>query len=128
MLFRSDDIKFTGFVPDADLPALMSQASVFVFPSLYEGFGMPPLEAMACGVPVITSTSGALPEVVGDAAVTFDSRDDAALANAVEKVLTDHELAERLAQQGKEHARQYEWPKIATATERFYGEVLNRQE
>src|SRR5262249_31892651 len=80
----TDYVHFTGYVDDADLPALYSAAELFVFPSLYEGFGLPPLEAMACGTPVVTSNVSSLPEVVGDAALIVDPYDVEGLAAAIE--------------------------------------------
>ena len=88
----SDHVHFTGYVADADLPALYSAAELFVFPSLYEGFGLPPLEAMACGVPAVTSNASSLPEVVGDAALTVDPYAVDDLTAAVERALTDRAL------------------------------------
>jgi Glycosyltransferase len=84
-----DRVIFTGYVPDEDLPAIYSAADLFVFPSLYEGFGLPVLEAMACGTPVVCSNTSSLPEVAGDAALLVDPTDVRALAGAIERVLTD---------------------------------------
>jgi glycosyltransferase involved in cell wall biosynthesis len=112
------DIVTTGYVPDADLPAIYSGAELFVYPSFYEGFGMPPLEAMACGVPVITSNSSSLPEVVGDAAVTLDPTDTQALSEAIELVLGDAERASEMRKRGLDQAGLFTW---ATSAERLDG-------
>ena len=103
------DLVVTGYVPDEELPALYSGAAVFVYPSFYEGFGMPPLEAMACNTPVITSNSSSLPEVVGDAGILVDAQDTAALALHMEKVLNDPALADDLRRKGLERARAFTW-------------------
>jgi glycosyltransferase involved in cell wall biosynthesis len=99
----------TGYVPDEDLPALYSGASVFVYPSHYEGFGMPPLEAMACGVPVITSDNSSLPEVVGDAGIMIKADDTDALAKNIKKVLTDDKLAQKMRASGLQQAQKFNW-------------------
>ena len=93
-------VRFFGFVPDKTLAVLYRLASVFVFPSLYEGFGLPPLEAMASGTPVITSNVSSLPEVVGDAALLIDPYDPAAIAAAMRRVLTEPALREDLRRRG----------------------------
>lgn len=121
-----DSVHFTGYVQDADLPSLYSAAEAFVFPSLYEGFGMPPLEAMACGAPVITSNVSSLPEVVGDAALTVDPYNIAELAGALRRVLADRELRSRLQQQGFVRARQFSWNRTARATYDLYATLLNQ--
>jgi glycosyltransferase involved in cell wall biosynthesis len=110
---RHLDIIATGYVPDEDLPALYSGASVFVYPSFYEGFGMPPLEAMACNTPVIVSDNSSLPEVVGDAGVLVDANDAASLAHHIEKVLGDPALADELRRKGLERAKASTWDKSA---------------
>jgi glycosyltransferase involved in cell wall biosynthesis len=116
-------VLFSGYVPDADLPALYSGADLFVFPSLYEGFGLPPLEAMACGTPVVCSNAASLPEVVGDAAITVDPCDVEGLAEAMHRVLTDVELQEQLREKGLEQARQFTWERTARETVAVYREV-----
>jgi glycosyltransferase involved in cell wall biosynthesis len=103
----------TGYVADADLPALYSGARLFVYPSIYEGFGMPPLEAMACGVPVITSDSSSLPEVVGDAGVMVPAKDTHELSSAIAKVLTDDELAAGMRLRGLLRAEGFTWERSA---------------
>lgn len=100
----ADDLIFTGYVPAADLAALYSVAAVFVYPSFYEGFGLPPLEALACGTPVVCSSAGALPEVVGDAALLVDPHSADAIAAAVARVLSDASLRATLRESGLRRA------------------------
>lgn len=103
------DVITTGYVADEDLPALYSGALVFAFPSHYEGFGMPPLEAMACGVPVITSDNSSLPEVVGDAGITVAADDTKALTEAMHTVLVDNTKAAHMSKQGLVQAQRFSW-------------------
>jgi glycosyltransferase involved in cell wall biosynthesis len=103
----------TGYVSDADLPALYSGARLFVYPSLYEGFGMPPLEAMACGTPVITSSAASLPEVVGDAGLMVAATDTRGLSAAIARVLTDAELAAGMRERGLLRAARLTWARSA---------------
>jgi glycosyltransferase involved in cell wall biosynthesis len=107
------DIRFVGFVPDGDLPALYSAASVFAFPSLYEGFGLPPLEAMACGTPVVSSSSSSLPEVVGEAGLLIDPRDPESLASALERLLLDERLRAEYRRRGLAQAAMFTWQAAA---------------
>jgi len=115
---------FTGYVPDEDLPAIYCGADLFVFPSLYEGFGLPPLEAMACGTPVVCSNTSSLPEVVGDAAITVDPYDVEALADAMHRVLSDAALREELRAKGLARAKMFTWEKAARETLAVYEKVL----
>ena len=117
-------VRFFGFVPDRTLAILYRLARVFVFPSLYEGFGLPPLEAMASGTPVITSNVSSLPEVVGDAALLIDPYEPDALADAMARVLTDTGLQEDLRQRGFARVRQFSWERSVTRVREIYGEVL----
>lgn len=103
------DIVFTGFAPAADLPALYRGADVFVFPSLFEGFGIPVVEAMRCGVPVACADISCLPEIAGDAARLFDPYDAASMAGALQDLLADEELRSRYAARGRERALRYNW-------------------
>lgn len=119
-----DAVQWTGYLADADLPALYSAAQAFVFPSLYEGFGLPPLEAMACGTPVITSNVSSLPEVVGDAAVLIDPYDVGALARAIEQVLTDAASRVTLRERGLQQAALWTWDRTARNTLAAYHNVL----
>lgn len=122
----TDHIHFTGYVSDTDLPALYSAATAFVFPSLYEGFGLPPLEAMACGTPVITSNVSSLPEVVGNAALLVDPYDVQALTRAIERIVQDEALRADLRQRGLGRAQQFSWAEVARKTCAVYEQVLNQ--
>jgi glycosyltransferase involved in cell wall biosynthesis len=117
-------LKFTGYVPDADLPFLYNAAELFVYPSLLEGFGFCALEAMACGTPVVTSSVSSLPEVVGDAALMIDPTDEEALAVAIHRALTDEPLRERLREAGFARAAQYSWERTAAETLAVYRKVV----
>ncbi len=108
-----NDISYIGYVPYRDLPVLLRNADVFVFPSLSEGFGIPPLEAMACGVPVITSDSSSLPEVVADAGLLVDPHDVDMMAGAVSRVLSDRELRLDMINRGLQRAKLFSWQKAA---------------
>lgn len=108
-------VLFTGYVPDNELPALYTLASCFAYPSLYEGFGLPPLEAMACGTPTVTSAVASLPEVVGDAALLVDPRDTGTLSQALQQLLEDAPLRERLREAGLAQARAFTWERSARA-------------
>jgi len=119
------EVIFPGFVDDRDLPSLYSAADVFVFPSFYEGFGLPPLEAMACGAPVVCSGASSLPEVVGDAAILFDPRDVHALTAAMSRVLTDETLRRGLSAQGLARAKRFTWERTAVSTLDVYQECYN---
>ena len=112
----TDKIIFTGFVPNEDLAYIYNKASVFVFPSLFEGFGLPPLEAMACGCPVICSNTSSLPEVVGKAAIQIDPTDEEKLARGLEKVLISAKTANVLSKKGLAQAKKFNWGKTAKAT------------
>jgi glycosyltransferase involved in cell wall biosynthesis len=122
----SSRIRFTGYVADADLPPLYAAADLFVYPSLYEGFGLPPLEAMACGTPVVTSDTTSIPEVVGDAAVRVDPLNVDGLAGAMVEVLTSPEQRGGLIERGLQRAAQFTWEATARATLGVYEEVLGR--
>lgn len=117
-------VHFPGFIDDDDLPAVYSGAALFVFPSLYEGFGLPPLEAMACGVPVVTSNVSSMPEVAGDAAMLVDPRDVDGLAAAIARVLRDRALRARLRVAGITRARQFSWEATARRTLDAYASLV----
>ena len=106
-------VVFTGYIDDADMPALLSGAIIFLFPSLYEGFGLPPLEAMACGVPVLTSTAASLPEVVGEAAVMVDPYNTEEIKDGIIRLIHDVNLRKSLSAKGLEHAKQFSWTRSA---------------
>jgi glycosyltransferase involved in cell wall biosynthesis len=117
-------VVFPGYVPPSDLVALYSAADLFVYPSRYEGFGFPPLEAMGCGAPVITSDSSSLPEVTGDAALHVDPNDNDALTAAMLRVLSDDSLREELRHKGQQRARHFSWDRCARQTLTVYREAL----
>lgn len=119
-----DRVIFTGYVPEEDLPLLYNGACLFVYPSIYEGFGIPVLEAMACGTPVITSNVSSIPEVAGDAALLVDPYDIQAIAQAIEKLLGDEELKGKMKHAGLKQARQFSWEKMALLTLEVYKEIL----
>jgi glycosyltransferase involved in cell wall biosynthesis len=118
-----DQVLFAGPVDDADLPALYSGASLFVFASEYEGFGLPALEAMASGVPVVCSNTSSLPEVAGDAALLVDPLDTGALAAAIERALTDADLRQALREKGVVQAARFSWEQTAQATLAVYAQA-----
>jgi glycosyltransferase involved in cell wall biosynthesis len=113
---QPDRVRILDYVPEADLAGLYSGAQVFVFPSLYEGFGFPVLEAMACGTPVVCSNTSSLPEVAGEAALTVDPADTGALAAAVGRVLDDPSLRAALVAKGKAQVQRFSWARAAAET------------
>jgi glycosyltransferase involved in cell wall biosynthesis len=119
-------VRFFGFVPLETLAVLYQLASVFVFPSLYEGFGLPPLEAMSFGTPVVTSNVSSLPEVVGDAALLVDPYSSASIADGMRRVLTDENLRAFLRERGMARAREYSWEQSVGRIREVYGEVMER--
>lgn len=119
-----DRVIFTDYAPQGELPALYQGAKLFVFPSLYEGFGIPMLEAMSAGTPVVASNTSSLPEIGGGAALYFDPHDGKALKHAVTRVLTDEPLRERLAEAGREQAAGFSWDKTAQHTLGVYERAL----
>jgi glycosyltransferase involved in cell wall biosynthesis len=110
------DVILSGFIPTDDMPVLLSGADALVFPSLYEGFGLPLVEAMACGCPVITSNVSAMPEVVGDAEVLVDPYSEGEIAYGMERVLTDAELRKQMRNRGFERAKMFSWDTTARKT------------
>ena len=117
-------VRLLPWVDDADREGLYDLASAFVFPSLYEGFGLPVLEAMARGVPVACSNAASLPEVAGDAALLFDPRDTRAITVAIERILNDPTEAERLRAAGHKQAARFSWQATATGTLAAYERAL----
>ena len=121
----AEQVRFLGRLPIEEVAALYNAASAFVYPSLYEGFGLPPLEAMACGAPVITSNTSSLPEVVGEAAIQIDPLDVDALASAIHTVMTQPALAQTLREHGPRRAAQFSWRRCAQETARVYALQAN---
>ena len=122
----TDAVRWLGFVPDGELPALLAAAGVFAFPSLYEGFGLPPLEAMACGAAVVSSNGGSLAEVVGDAALVASATDAAAFGDAIARVLRDVALAAGLRERGRQRAATFTWDRCAADTMTAYRAAIGR--
>ncbi len=120
-------VYFPGFIADADLPALYSAATLFVYPSLYEGFGLPVLEAMACGTPVIVSNQSSLPEVVGNAGLLVNPRDVDAIATAISQLWEDAALRQNLSQAGLAQAASFTWPKMAAKLIKLYQKILEEK-
>jgi len=119
-----DAVIFPGYVPDADLPAVYAGAQALVFPSLYEGFGLPVLEAMACGTPVVASRVSSIPEVGGEAALYFDPADVEGMVETIRRLLRDADLQDRMRTQGLAQAAQFSWKRAATETKAVYDVVL----
>ena len=119
-------VRFLGYVSDGTLRILYRLASLFVFPSLYEGFGLPPLEAMASGTPVVTSNQSSLPEVTGDAAVLVDPYDVSSIVDGMRRVLTDPVLAANLRRRGPERAREFSWARSVQKIRAVYEQVGRR--
>jgi glycosyltransferase involved in cell wall biosynthesis len=118
-------VRFLGYLPEETLAVMYRLAGVFVFPSLYEGFGLPPLEAMASGTPVVTSNVSSLPEVAGDAAVLVDPYIPQAIADGIYQVLTDETLRRSLRQKGLARAAQFSWEQSVRRVRAIYGEAAN---
>jgi glycosyltransferase involved in cell wall biosynthesis len=118
-----NSVRWLDYVPFEDLPALVNGATAFVYPSLYEGFGLPPLEAMACGTPVVASNVTSLPEVVGDAVILVDPLDVEALAGAIAQVVENTELQSRLRDAGLKRAKLFSWDKTAAQTLAAYADA-----
>ena len=117
------DITFTEYVDEEDKIALYKMAELFVFPSLYEGFGMPVLEAMAAGVPVVTSNVSSLPEVAGDAAILVDPLSEDEIFEAYKKIRSDSNYREEMIQKGYEQAKKYQWKYSAKKLEEIYDKI-----
>jgi glycosyltransferase involved in cell wall biosynthesis len=119
-----DQVVFTGHVADEEMPALFKAAEVFAFPSEFEGFGLPPLEAMACGVPVVSSDAASLPEVLGDAGMSIAPRDVAGWVQVLDRLLNDAPLRASFAARGLERARLFSWDTAAERTSEVYRSVM----
>jgi glycosyltransferase involved in cell wall biosynthesis len=122
-LHLENQIRFTGYVPDADLPALYANAEVFVFPSIYEGFGLPVIEAMSYGVPVVTANVSSLPELAGNAGMLVDPLRPEAIAEGIAAVLTNPQQRARMQHAGPLQAQQFSWQRTAAETYKVYQEV-----
>jgi glycosyltransferase involved in cell wall biosynthesis len=120
-----NEIIFTGYLPEEELPVFYNYADVFVYPSLYEGFGLPVLEAMACGCPVVASNVASIPEVLGEAGILVTPTDIDELATAIYRVISDNNLRRQLSQAGLARAALFSWEKTATETLKIYREVVN---
>lgn len=125
-LVSADRVHFLGRVPDDELPLWYNVADVFAYPSRYEGFGLPPLEAMSCATPVVVSNTSALPEVVGDAGLLLDPDDAPAWTGALKELLSDQAKAEKLAKKGLVQAGKFTWQRAAAETAGIYRNVLAR--
>ena len=123
----TQQIVFPGFIPDNDLPVLYSGAELFVFPSLYEGFGLPVLEAMSCGVPVVTSNVSSLPEIAGEAGVLVDPHHPEAIVRGIATVLSNRQLQEQMREKGYRQAQKFSWQRTAEATYHVYQEVYENR-
>ncbi|MFC1640629.1 glycosyltransferase family 4 protein [Patescibacteria group bacterium] len=119
-----NNVVLPGFVSDSELPLLYAGAGLFLFPSFYEGFGLPPLEAMASGTPVVSSNTSAMPEVLNDAVEFFDPYDTEDMARSLEKVLRNQSYQEELRNKGLVHVKQFSWKKMADETLKVYKSVL----
>lgn len=120
-----DRIHFTGYLPDSDVASLLQNASLFAFPSLYEGFGLPLLDAQNAGVPVVASSAGALPEIAGESAVLFDPSSEEDMAKAMTRALLDPDLRTRLVEKGHENAQSFSWDRTARETLDVYKAVAS---
>lgn len=120
----SKRVNLLGFVPNRDLPYLYSGAELFVYPSFYEGFGLPPLEAMACGIPVLSSNASCLPEIVGKDGMYFNPHNTLEIAEKILLVLGDQELRHKLVRRGQRHIRSFSWQKTAEETISLYNKLL----
>jgi len=120
----SDSVKFAGYIDSADIASVYSGAAVFAYPSLYEGFGLPILEAMSCGTPVVTSDTSSMPEVAGEAALLVEPRDAEAISAALARVLEDGELRKEMREKGLKRAACFSWEKCARETLAVYRKVV----
>ena len=121
----SEDIVFTDFVPDDHLKALYSQAAIFIYVSFYEGFGLPILEAMQMGTPVVTSNVSSMPEVAGDAAILVDPYNPEEIAQAMFQIMNSEDLRDTLIRKGYTRGQAFSWEKTANQTIEVYREVAN---
>ena len=119
----TEKVLFTGYVPDTDLPIVYNLATVFVYPSIYEGFGFPPLEAMACGTPVITTAVSSMPEHVGKAGILVPPNDEEALVQAMQQIIENKALQNRLSFEGRQQAAKFTWDQTAKITLEVYNQA-----
>ncbi|MCB8968786.1 MAG: glycosyltransferase family 4 protein, partial [Ardenticatenaceae bacterium] len=117
-------VRFTGYVADADLPLWYNAATLLAFPSVYEGFGLPVVEAMACGTPVVASQVSSIPEAAGDAGMLFDPHDKHQLAQAITAVLSNPDLAATMREQGRQQASRFSWERAGQETAVVYQRAL----
>lgn len=122
-----NDIIITGYVPNQELPAIINQSKVMLYPSLRESFGIPILEAMACGVPVITSNTSSMPEIAGSAAILVDPYNPSELTDAIRKVVTDDKLRSELIESGFKRAKEFNWERMAQDYLKLYQEIYNQK-
>jgi len=122
-----DRVLLPGFVKDEDLPYIYNGASIFAYPSLYEGFGLPPLEALACGIPVVASNLSSLPEVMGRAALLVDPTKEEEIVKALKQLIFEPKLAKKLASRGPEQAKKFSWIKTAKETLKLFEEVYQQK-
>lgn len=122
----TDYVHFTGYVPEEDLTTLYSMSDIFLFPSLYEGFGLPVIEAMACGVPVVTSNSSCLPEIAGDAAILVDPHNHDDIADGIERLLMDQELRNVCTERGLARAQKFSWENAGRQLLEIFHEIVGK--
>ena len=116
-------VQFAGYIPPQNLPIVYNLAQIFVYPSTYEGFGFPPMEAMACGIPVITTAISAMLDNVGDAGLLIPPKDELALSSAIQTLLDDGSLRAQLSKAGRLRAAEFTWQRTATETLKVYQQV-----
>ncbi|MGZ8225175.1 MAG: glycosyltransferase family 4 protein [Methylococcaceae bacterium] len=126
-LVQAGDVRQIGYLPREELAMVTAGALTLIYPSIYEGFGLPPLEAMACGVPVIASEVSSLPEVVGDTGLLINPHDDQAVAQAIQRLVDDHDFRRQLAQKALARSAEFTWDKCTKQTIDVYRQVLGRQ-
>jgi alpha-1,3-rhamnosyl/mannosyltransferase len=123
-LVRAGEVRQIGYLPREELAMVIAGALTLIYPSIYEGFGLPPLEAMACGVPVIASDISSLPEVVGDTGLLINPHDDTALAEVIQKLIMDTDLRRQLSQKALTRSAEFTWDKCVTKTVDVYRQAL----
>ncbi len=124
----TEDVTFVDYISESKLAYYYSSASLLAYPSLYEGFGLPPLEAMACGCPVVTANTSSLPEVVGEAGIMVNPYDTSSLVQAMRRVLTDDKLRDNMVRKGLEQSKKFSWEKTAELTQQVYNKVAPGRE